>query len=573
MKRAGAKETPRPSISSSATRDEQSRKTRNIRDRGYLANCADEIVEFLLRNDYDKSISAETLENPSLKDFQNIFKAIYRTIDATGEFSRKFEEEVILFLKGMKYPYSSEINRSQLIAVTPHTRPIVLSMLQWVVSLSKSVEDVVCEASVRSGDSGIKELFYNYIFKEYSYYMEGRDEELEDVEEGRSRRIDREIEEINKEKIRSENEKRSALDRIKKEIEALDSSVDIEKLEEKKEQIESDLEKLASLKKNNEVRQKKYKKALEETREALEKALEESARAYKKKCELEEEMRMQVIGPEEVEEITEERDTLIKVAEEIKNSKTALVREADALKEQVKQATEEVEKLLHEISAAHVAAIAGDEAGSPSSGYRNEPAWVSGRPMRQSTGYRAGAGVSIRLIRRREGRPPLEYDTYEIEGDINEEHLKAKEMLEKIAESNTETEEKLQQEKERNFVLRETQKSLTEKIASKEERVKIHAQVYIEKKEAFEEEYRRAVGRVDKAEGELLKILADGDNGVFQSEQALERLRIKKGRLVSKAAIEEAELQRIKSLVSANIQSLHERVHEAYVLLAPQNIQ
>lgn len=237
-----------------ATLAEDPRKRqRNVRDRGYQMQCINGILDFLAAKEYDRPISVETLANPSLKDFQSIFKFVYAHIDEAGEFSRRFEEEVIAFLRGVKYPHASEINRSQLVAITPHTWPTLLAMLAWLVALAQAVEEAerAC-AGEPSVEEESRRIFYHYLYSEYAAYMEGRDENSTG-----EKNVERAIAEINEEQLKKSQECQSALDKIKREISAADAGIrEVQELEEKKEQTQADIEKLAGLKKHNEVRQK-----------------------------------------------------------------------------------------------------------------------------------------------------------------------------------------------------------------------------------------------------------------------------------------------------------------------------
>lgn len=470
------------------------RKPRNVRDKSHQNECINAVLDFLAAKEYDRPISVESLNNPSLKEFQAIFRFIYSHIDANADFTRKFEEEVVLFLRGIRYPYASEINRSQLLAVTPHTWPVLVSMLAWLVALIQTVEGVRVFQPVETIEDGSKKIFYHYLYHEYSAYMEGRDGDSSGEQQ-----IQRSIAEINQERLAAAQECADRLDKIKKEIGLVSNSArEVQELESEMEQVQKDLEKLVCLKKNNELQHRKYSESLAEAQAALQQVGEKLSEAYRHKARLEEEIKLQPIKPEDVEEMTEERDFLLRGTEELKQAKTALIKEIEVLNQQAKQLAEQGEKLLFDMA-----------------------------------NISSSLGISLKLVRHRILADLFECDEYELEGSIEEEHGRAKTALQHLAREASATDELLSAAKEKLAGLQEKDRSLAEEICSKEKRAKIHAQIYTEKKEASEEEYRRAVGRVEKAETELLKILADGDNGLFQSEQALERLKIRRARLQS----------------------------------------
>ncbi|OAG28882.1 kinetochore protein NDC8 [Nematocida displodere] len=510
------------------------RKQRNVRDKQYQTEAAHGIVDFLAGKEYDMPVSIGVLLNPSLKEFQRIFKFIQQFIDTTSDFSRKFEEEVIIFLKGIKYPYASEINRSQLVAITPHTWPVLLSMLAWLVALVQTLEGRAMLCQETGVDEESRKIFYQYLYSEYSAYMEGRDSASTGGQQ-----VEKAISEINQERLKAASEIKQSLEALKKEISALnDGAKEIQQLEEKKYQVQNDLEKLESLRKLNENKHAKYRKALEEAQQVLSKIVNEASSTQKARNDLEDEIKMQTIKPEDLEEMIEERDALIKALDETKRAKTTLLKEIEELNKKLRALVEEAERYLFDL-----------------------------------TSMPSGLEICLKVEKTRVFTDLGECSEYEVTGNIEAEHQRAKEVLEQLTKTLTSLEERLEEETEKHTGHLEAQKALGEEIRQKEERIKVHAQVYVEKKEASEEEYRRAVGRVDKAETELLKILAEGDNGLFQCEQNLERLKIKKGRAASQIAAEEAEIQRVAALVAANLQGLQERTAEAYTALGLPNPQ
>lgn len=79
---------------------------RNIRDKSYQLSCIKTLIKFLSESGYDAPISPKILTSPSTKDFQHIFKFLYWHLDPTYEAgSKKFEEELPVLLKGLKYRF------------------------------------------------------------------------------------------------------------------------------------------------------------------------------------------------------------------------------------------------------------------------------------------------------------------------------------------------------------------------------------------------------------------------------------------------------------------------------------
>ncbi|EPR79103.1 hypothetical protein SLOPH_2638, partial [Spraguea lophii 42_110] len=131
----------RPSILNPSIKNTDEPKRRDVkivRDKEYQSQCYEKVYSFLNEKGYDGNLNNKTLLSPSVKDFQNIFKFIVEFINPNYEYGR-IEEDVLTIIKAIKYPYINEITRSQLIAITPHTWPVILSMLAWLVDFIQTV--------------------------------------------------------------------------------------------------------------------------------------------------------------------------------------------------------------------------------------------------------------------------------------------------------------------------------------------------------------------------------------------------------------------------------------------------
>jgi kinetochore protein NDC80 len=101
------------------------------------------LICYLTEHHYDQPISLKTLGSPSTKDFQSIFTFLLRRLDPNFQWTGKFEDEVPLILKRLRYPFT--VSKSALYAVgSPHTWPTLLGCLTWLVELL--IYDVECSA-------------------------------------------------------------------------------------------------------------------------------------------------------------------------------------------------------------------------------------------------------------------------------------------------------------------------------------------------------------------------------------------------------------------------------------------
>ncbi|EJW04267.1 hypothetical protein EDEG_01459 [Edhazardia aedis USNM 41457] len=83
---------------------------------------------------------------PSAKEVSSIFLFLFRFFDANFAFN-KYEDDVINFMKILRYPFISELNKSQFIAVTPHTWPILLAALVWIIGLIEFYDTLIDKIS------------------------------------------------------------------------------------------------------------------------------------------------------------------------------------------------------------------------------------------------------------------------------------------------------------------------------------------------------------------------------------------------------------------------------------------
>ncbi|KDQ12301.1 hypothetical protein BOTBODRAFT_113186 [Botryobasidium botryosum FD-172 SS1] len=127
------------------------KELRPVRDKSYQAKEQQEILAYLQGAGFQlPNLSIKTLQSPSVKDFQAIFKFLVKELDEDYLFGRggkKFEDEFIIILKDYRYPHI-DISKTGLSAATsPHTWPAILAILHWMVQL--------CEAKIRWFHDGV----------------------------------------------------------------------------------------------------------------------------------------------------------------------------------------------------------------------------------------------------------------------------------------------------------------------------------------------------------------------------------------------------------------------------------
>ena len=150
------------------------RDAQSVRCPDYQSQCAATIYNFLANHNYPK-INPNILIRPSSRTFQEIFKYIVEFISPFN-FTR-FEDEVLQILRQLKYPFLSELNRSQMKAITPHSWPVLQSMLMWLVELVENLNNVDGE------EDEFEKLYKDFTVKSYRKFMEGEDEDSTEKDE------------------------------------------------------------------------------------------------------------------------------------------------------------------------------------------------------------------------------------------------------------------------------------------------------------------------------------------------------------------------------------------------------
>merc|ERR1719265_596049 len=90
-----------------------SRDPRPVGDKGYAAQCARSVVDFLAARGFPRTVSFEKfLREPMTKDFFEIFKFLIAQLDPQLEMDGKIEDELPQIMRRLKCPV--EVNRSKL---------------------------------------------------------------------------------------------------------------------------------------------------------------------------------------------------------------------------------------------------------------------------------------------------------------------------------------------------------------------------------------------------------------------------------------------------------------------------
>jgi len=158
--------------------------TRPVTDKKWQRQQIDRLLEFLMKNNYPHPISKQLLVSPTSKDFFKIFEFIYKLLQPDYKMTTKMEEEVPRVLRLMAYPFN--ISKTYLYSVgAAHTWPHLLAALSWMLDIIMTANTIsqcggldtyIFGGNAEDFDSMSEDqLQYDYNEKTYDAYMKGAD--------------------------------------------------------------------------------------------------------------------------------------------------------------------------------------------------------------------------------------------------------------------------------------------------------------------------------------------------------------------------------------------------------------
>lgn len=461
-----------------------SKETRNIRDKAYRASCMENICNFFSENGYDGQFSNKVLSGPSSKEFQSMFKFLFYFIDSSP--FTKFEEDAIAILKLIKYPYSSEITRSQLAVVTPHTWSAVLSMMSWLVDVIKKSDNSSLNTIT------VESEFLNFVCEGYVKFMEGSEDDTE-----------LEAQFMNKVAIMHAKEDEEIENR-KKEVELMRIELinlkgkfeDLSKLEIKKQKINEDLHMLIMNEKQLEIKKAKYMASIEKLVNDISVIETQIDNLVISKNELVNQINAQTINPEDIREMNIEKMELFKELERLKPERENITKFMKNSENQITERMDNIEKLVSEIKSKKNLLDIESEAFNL-----------------KSIDNLIISELENELAVKKENIVNYEFS----QSSFNERILDKSSQFKDLEEQYNHLNSKLQT------------------IGS----------IYLEKKEIFERSHQKNRNEMDRLENELLKLKLESDSLYLRSEKDYSEAKIKLDILMSNISREKEEINRM----------------------------
>ncbi|KAI9151929.1 putative kinetochore protein NDC80 [Paramyrothecium foliicola] len=166
------------------------RDPRPLKDRSYQARIGQELMEYMVHNNFEMEmkhvLSQNVIKSPTQKDFNYMFQWLYHRIDPSHRFQKNIDQEVPPILKQLRYPFERSITKSQIAAVGGQNWSTFLGLLHWMMQLAQMLDGYVNskydDAFLESGiDVSGDRITFNFLSSAYRDWL-AMDEDLGDEE-------------------------------------------------------------------------------------------------------------------------------------------------------------------------------------------------------------------------------------------------------------------------------------------------------------------------------------------------------------------------------------------------------
>ncbi|KAG7391342.1 kinetochore-associated Ndc80 complex subunit ndc80 [Phytophthora pseudosyringae] len=284
---------------------------RPVSDRSYLDSCVHTLVEFLGEHMYDQTLpQGLPRRGPSKKVFCSILLLLFKQVDPTFEFGVKFEEDVVLQFRNLRYPIP--ISKTSLAAVgTPHTWPTLLLSISWLIELLSYDEAIQQANEAEQNDEGDEEngdkSFFKYLDASYHVFLAGEDDKFAALEQQEREKLIARNEVVKQETSELEQQREDLKRRIEK---AKREKNALSELNKKKSDCESDLVKFRVIVNGYEKVNAKLEKKMESLAETQQSYEEELATRQEEIQSLQTRIENQELSAYDIAQIAQERARL-----------------------------------------------------------------------------------------------------------------------------------------------------------------------------------------------------------------------------------------------------------------------
>ncbi|OCF37610.1 hypothetical protein I316_00737 [Kwoniella heveanensis BCC8398] len=286
-------------------------------------------LEFLAAARYSAPMTTKTLTSPTAKEFQSIFRFLVDDILGTGTtWIKKFEDDANLILKDLRYPSMDLVSKTALLAPgSPQSWPGLLAMLNWLVELCRAHENwhdtrCVTDPIFMSYDElpvdqpNIEDrLLWIFAFKTYQQWFNGAIEEFSDLEQELEEIYARLMSDTRKETENLE----SRLQRTEVELnQLLVQEPPLRKIEDEYVQLMSDKTKFIAFIDLHRQKADRSRQAILNIRAGIVTQEQELETQRAELARLERAVNAQNLSPDEINRMSNERDTLTRYLDELR---------------------------------------------------------------------------------------------------------------------------------------------------------------------------------------------------------------------------------------------------------------
>ncbi|PWN47477.1 hypothetical protein IE53DRAFT_321156 [Violaceomyces palustris] len=293
------------------------KETRPLKERAYRNRMGLTVREYLEKTGFTQTgwDINKGIHEPTQSAFVGMFKHIYSTcIDSSykmGADGKKFEEEVLIMMKEIKYPACDDLSKTRLAAAGSQSNwPTCLAMLEWLVNLGYQADSLGAGPIQRQEEEDdLQSLFFPFLWKCYEKFWDNQDafpEELDELAECFHRKntvIDEELS-----RLEDQHEK------LKEELEEYvgkDSPLEVQQKEH--ELLKSDISKFTKYNDEHlQPRMEKIKKTCQRLSELLVESGEDLRAKEAEKARIQMQVDAQEMTAEEFERMSSERERLHK---------------------------------------------------------------------------------------------------------------------------------------------------------------------------------------------------------------------------------------------------------------------
>ncbi|KAI5455702.1 HEC/Ndc80p family-domain-containing protein [Mariannaea sp. PMI_226] len=164
------------------------RDPRPLKDRAYQARIGQELLEYMVQNNFEMemkhTLSQNVMKSPTQKDFNYMFQWMYHRIDPNHKFQKNIDQEVPPILKQMRYPFDRSITKSQIAAVGGQNWSTFLGLLHWMMQLAQMLDGYAAgrydQACLENGvDVSVDRIIFDFLSNAYRDWL-AMDEDMGD---------------------------------------------------------------------------------------------------------------------------------------------------------------------------------------------------------------------------------------------------------------------------------------------------------------------------------------------------------------------------------------------------------